>query len=136
MMLFSSRVPAARLAGELWELDLAAQSAQEAAWATGRPPSRSFAGWAAADAGSELGAVAGKLGRRAGGLCGTRPWWRAENPDAPTLNELADMPESDAVVAAAALRVFDGPAHTEDSESLQPGAELPAVGWYARWASP
>ncbi len=122
-MRMPGRRPAAELAADLWETDLACQSANEQAWATGLPPSVTGAGWRAASLNSRMGRLHGGLRRRAGHL--------AEVP----LEHLANADVVDGkVMAAAALRVLESGAHLADSESLQPGVELPPVGIYGRVA--
>lgn len=113
-----SRTPATDLADDFWATALECQAANEECWASGKPPWRTRAGWRAAELDSDFGRLSGRLRRRAGDL--------AERP----LRDLADLPEADAVYAAAALRVVDTPVFAEDAESLQPGAELPVAGFF------
>lgn len=124
MRLRPVRRTAADLAGELWRTDLACHTASVAAWASGRPPGSTRAGWRAAKLDSRCSELLGELEVQAGELLGER------------LNVLAGMiddPDFDVdVPAAAALQVFRSDMFLLDAESLQPGAELPAVGWWAR----
>lgn len=104
------------LAADFWETDLANQSANEASWASGLPPALTRSGWQAANSDRRLGHLHSGLRRRAGHLA-----------DVP-LEHLANLPEGDdAAMAAAALRVLESDAHLADSESLQPGVELPEI---------
>lgn len=114
----------ADLAEDLWSTDLACQSANEASWRSGLPPALTRSGWRAANLDQRMAHLHDGLRRRAGHL--------AEVP----LEHLAEAPEpDDAVSAAAALRVLESDAHLEDSESLQPGVELPEIELaFGRWA--
>lgn len=115
----------ADLAGELWQAEVDYQSASEATWATGRPPSASLEGWHAASLGTKVSRLRARLARRAG-----------ESAAVPlsTLAELPESPPPDSVAAAAALRVFRSASMEADRMALQPGGELPAVGIYAEMA--
>lgn len=115
------RRPDADLVADLWQTDLECQTANETAWALGRPPVFTRAGWRAADLNSDLVRLRHRLRRRAGLLSETE------------LDLLMEMHAADGedVTAAAALRVFDSDVHRLDGETLQPGVELPAVGWWA-----
>ena len=119
-MFFRGWRPAQDVAGELWETELACQTANEACWATGREPAFSLAGHRAASLDSRLGRLTRRLERRAGAL--------AKVP----LDDLVDLAATDAVAAAAALRVAFSDVVLEDCESLQSGVELRAVGVYAK----
>ncbi|MEX5634942.1 hypothetical protein [Parafrankia sp. FMc2] len=104
------------LAADFWATDLENQTANEASWASGLPPALTRSGWQAANSDRRLGQLHDGLRRRAGHLA-----------DVP-LEHLADRPETDgAATAAAALRVLESDAHLADSESLQPGVELPEI---------
>lgn len=118
------RVSSTKLAGDFWTTDLANQTANEQSWASGLPPALTSSGWRAASLDRRMGKLHDGLRRRAGHL--------AEVP----LEHLAEVPEpDDAVSAAAALRVLESDAHLEDSESLQPGVELPEIeSVFGRWA--
>lgn len=118
------RASSIELASDFWTTDLANQTANEASWASGLPPVLTRSGWRAASLDRRMGTLHNGLRRRAGNLA-----------DVP-LEHLAEVPEpDDAVSAAAALRVLESDAHLEDSESLQPGVELPEIEpAFGRWA--
>jgi hypothetical protein len=109
---------------ELWQTEMDYYTASVKAWASGRPPGLSRAGWRAGNLNSDLLRLQGELEVQAGELLGT------------PVNVLAGMlddPDFDVdVTAAAALQVVNSDVYRLDGETLQPGAELPAVGWWAR----
>ncbi|WP_239404512.1 hypothetical protein [Frankia sp. Cj3] len=102
------------MAEEFWQVNLHCQSLNEEAWAAGLN-ALSTTTWRAAGLDRRLRRLHGQMRNRAGGLADR------------SLNELADMAETGAVQAAAALRVIESDAFLWDTESLQPGAELPAI---------
>lgn len=111
------------LAEQFWAADLACQRANEQIWASGLELEDTDPRVVhALDLGDQCHDLIAALARRAG----TSIWI--------DLADLAtDTPlDPETVTAAAVLRVITSDSYITDAENLQPGRELPAVGFWAQ----
>lgn len=128
-MTTTSADTSAELAAQVWAADLAYLAANVQIWASGRDldDTDPDIGQAVTDAvtlNDRLIALDAELAVRAGEAI--------ERPLHELLTHLEQDPTAaDQIHAAAALRVITTDVYTADAEALQPGAELPAVGFWA-----